>query len=144
MNKRFWSAGALVLALAAALAGVLHGSGVQAQTGNGPQPFADPAFERVWTRTDKLVQQGAVPRSWFWGPTPRTSLREPNQESPGGTRLVQYFDKSRMEINDPNGDPNSTFYVTNGLLTLACAAELPLFPINRLAGLSAFVLAKKP
>lgn len=33
---------------------------------------------------------------------------------------------------------------TNGLLTLACAAELPLFPINRLAGLSAFVLAKKP
>jgi SAM-dependent methyltransferase len=34
--------------------------------------------------------------------------------------------------------------VTNGLLTLACMAELPLFPINRLAGLSAFVLAKKP
>ncbi len=33
---------------------------------------------------------------------------------------------------------------TNGLLTLACAAELPLFPINRIAGLSAFVLAKKP
>ncbi len=34
--------------------------------------------------------------------------------------------------------------VTNGLLTLACAAELPLFKWNRLAGLSAFVLAKKP
>ena len=34
--------------------------------------------------------------------------------------------------------------VTNALLTAACAAELPLFPINRLAGLSAFVLAKKP
>jgi SAM-dependent methyltransferase len=34
--------------------------------------------------------------------------------------------------------------VTNGLLTAACAAELPLFPINRLAGLSAFVLARKP
>jgi hypothetical protein len=34
--------------------------------------------------------------------------------------------------------------VTNGLLTLACMAELPLFPINRLAGLSAFVLARKP
>ena len=25
-----------------------------------------------------------------------------------------------------------------------CAAELPLFPFNRLAGLSAFVLARKP
>ena len=34
--------------------------------------------------------------------------------------------------------------MTNGLLTLACAAELPLFKWNRLAGLSAFVLARKP
>ena len=34
--------------------------------------------------------------------------------------------------------------VTNALLTAICAAELPLFPANRLAGLSAFVLAKKP
>ena len=34
--------------------------------------------------------------------------------------------------------------VTNGLLGAICAAELPLFPINRLAGLSAFVLARKP
>jgi len=34
--------------------------------------------------------------------------------------------------------------LTNGLLAAACAAELPLFPLNRLAGLSAFVLAKKP
>jgi SAM-dependent methyltransferase len=33
---------------------------------------------------------------------------------------------------------------TNGLLTAICAAELPLFPVNRLAGLSAFVLARKP
>ena len=34
--------------------------------------------------------------------------------------------------------------LTNGLLSAACAMELPLFPINRLAGLSAFVLARKP
>ena len=34
--------------------------------------------------------------------------------------------------------------LTNGLLTAICAAELPLFPVNRLAGLSAFVLAQKP
>lgn len=33
---------------------------------------------------------------------------------------------------------------TNGLLTAVCAAELPFFPFNRLAGLSAFVLARKP
>ena len=34
--------------------------------------------------------------------------------------------------------------LTNGLLTAVCAAELPLFWLNRLAGLSAFVLARKP
>jgi hypothetical protein len=33
--------------------------------------------------------------------------------------------------------------VTNGLLGALCAAELPLFPHNRLAGLSAFVLARR-
>jgi SAM-dependent methyltransferase len=33
--------------------------------------------------------------------------------------------------------------IANGLLTAACTAELPWFPINRLAGLSAFVLAQK-
>ncbi len=34
--------------------------------------------------------------------------------------------------------------LTNGILSAICAAELPLFSLNRLAGLSAFVLAKKP
>jgi 2-polyprenyl-3-methyl-5-hydroxy-6-metoxy-1,4-benzoquinol methylase len=34
--------------------------------------------------------------------------------------------------------------LANGLLSLACAVELPVFKYNRLAGLSAFVLAKKP
>jgi hypothetical protein len=28
-------------------------------------------------------------------------------QSPSGRRAVQYFDKSRMEITDPGGDPNS-------------------------------------
>jgi 2-polyprenyl-3-methyl-5-hydroxy-6-metoxy-1,4-benzoquinol methylase len=32
----------------------------------------------------------------------------------------------------------------NGILSAVCAIELPLFPYNRLAGLSAMVLAKKP
>jgi SAM-dependent methyltransferase len=33
---------------------------------------------------------------------------------------------------------------TNTALAALCRAELPLFPLNRLAGLSAFVLARKP
>ncbi|MPZ32278.1 MAG: methyltransferase domain-containing protein [Rhodospirillales bacterium] len=43
--------------------------------------------------------------------------------------------RSSLKKHDP---------LTNGLLSGICAAELPLFPVNRLAGLSAFVLARKP
>ena len=46
------------------------------------------------------------------------------------------------------GEPKSSLArhgaLTNGLLAAVCAAELPLFRLNRLAGLSAFVLARKP
>ncbi|MCA1667003.1 MAG: hypothetical protein LC793_06310, partial [Thermomicrobia bacterium] len=79
--------------------------------------FADPAFARTWARTDGPVSGGAVARTWIWGPEPRTSaLTEPYQDAPGGTRLVQYFDKSRMELTHPQGNPADPFYVTNGLL----------------------------
>src|SRR5437764_2839969 len=82
--------------------------------------FAHPAFKRTWDRTDSLVAQGLVSRTWFWGPEPRAAAQEQYVDAPNATqtRLVQYFDKSRMEINDPNADPNSTFFVTNGLLTI--------------------------
>ncbi|HUZ84851.1 MAG TPA: hypothetical protein VMU66_09155, partial [Gaiellales bacterium] len=79
--------------------------------------FASGAFQRTWTRTDQPVASGAVSRTWMWGPQPDTGpLLEPYGESPGGQRLVQYFDKARMEITHPNGDPSSIWYVTNGLL----------------------------
>ena len=82
-------------------------------------PFAHPAFQRTWERTDKVVASGQVQRSWYWGPTANTpGLNEEYIEGAGGRRLVQYFDKSRMEINNPAGDPNSPFFVTNGLLTV--------------------------
>lgn len=79
--------------------------------------FADPAFQQTWRRTDAPVALGAVARSWVWGPEPRTgAVMEPYADAPGGQRLVQYFDKSRMELTNPRGDPASPFYVTNGLL----------------------------
>jgi hypothetical protein len=82
-----------------------------------PPTFADPAFEAVWQRTDQPIAAGLVARSWMWGPRPFTAATfEPYADSPGGSRLVQYFDKSRMEINDPNGDRSSPWFVTNGLL----------------------------
>ncbi|MGI8588132.1 MAG: PQQ-binding-like beta-propeller repeat protein [Chloroflexia bacterium] len=81
--------------------------------------YADPAFARLWTRTDQLVAAHMVNRSWFWGPAPFSpGITEPYSEGKGGSRLVQYFDKSRMEINNPNADKNSAFYVTNGLLVI--------------------------
>ena len=79
--------------------------------------YADPAFLRVWTRTDSLVAAGQGGRSWYWGPAPGMIVREPFAGLPGGSHLVQYFDKSRMEINDPHADPQARWYVTNGLLT---------------------------
>src|SRR5205809_2298134 len=40
--------------------------------GGGDFPFAHPAFQRVWDRTDSLVASGRVSRTWFWGPGPNT------------------------------------------------------------------------
>ncbi len=84
-----------------------------------PQPFADPSFNRLWNRADSLVADSTVSdRSWYWGPTPGTYGLEPYAQAPGGYRLVQYFDKGRMEINNPSGDRNSPWFVTTGLLVV--------------------------
>ena len=85
--------------------------------GLSAQSFADSAFEAVWQRTDKPIADSRVARSWMWGPQPLTeAVSESYAESPGGIRTVQYFDKARMEINDPNADRGSQWFVTNGLL----------------------------
>ncbi len=83
-------------------------------------PFVDSAFENVWMRNDWPVASGAVARSWTWGPAPLAAGLEPYADAPDGSgkRLVQYFDKSRMEINNPKGNPDDRWFVTNGLLTV--------------------------
>jgi hypothetical protein len=70
--------------------------------------FADPAFQRQWQQGEAVVPN-------FWGPLAlaRDGQREPYAEAPGGQRLVQYFDKARMELTTP-----ATGVVTNGLLTV--------------------------
>ncbi|MEZ4522060.1 MAG: hypothetical protein R3A46_10525 [Thermomicrobiales bacterium] len=86
--------------------------------GQAAEPATTP-FSNTWGRPDRPVSNGLVSRTWMWGPEAFTDgLDEDYQEAPGGERLVQYFDKSRMEITDPNGDPNSDWYVTNGLLVV--------------------------
>lgn len=66
--------------------------------------FASPLFRDQW-----MQGEGIVPN--FWGPPVTEGMMEPYAESPGGMRLVQYFDKGRMELTNP-----ATGIVTNGLL----------------------------
>jgi len=39
-------------------------------------------------------------------------------QAEGGLRQVQYFDKGRMEVNNPRGDRSSNWFVTTGLLII--------------------------
>jgi hypothetical protein len=89
----------LVCALIAGIIGV--GSGVDAAT-----DFAAPVFRFQWESVERNTPN-------FWGPLANASpgMREPYTEAAGGTRLVQYFDKARMELAGQNT-------VTNGLLTV--------------------------
>jgi hypothetical protein len=80
------------------------------------RPFASPRFEQLWIAADGDVQTGRVDRSWTWGPRPWFDYREFYQQSPDGLRLVQYFDKARMELNDPANTNGLLRGVTNGLL----------------------------
>lgn len=75
----------------------------------GSQAFADPAFQQLWAKTDANPSG----HSYVWGPAPFTGgLMEDYKDAPGGKRLVQYFDKARMELNAPGGP------VTAGLLSV--------------------------
>lgn len=78
------------------------------------QNFADDRFDRVWTRTDGERVRGG--RSWYWGPGPWFDYAEFYRESPNGLRTVQYFDKARMEINQPAERGGAWQGATNGLL----------------------------
>ncbi|HEX8230134.1 MAG TPA: hypothetical protein VF826_12600 [Chloroflexia bacterium] len=111
----------LVGVLFASLLAGVHSSGyVPGAAAQGSDfQFGDTAFRATWERTDRLVAGGQVKRSFYWGPGPFEPARmEEYAEGPGGQHMVQYFDKSRMEINNPNADRNNPFFVTNGLLTV--------------------------
>ncbi len=75
--------------------------------------FADSTMKKLWQRGDLAVEQGRTARSWIWGPRLGDGMLEAYN---GGQRLVQYFDKARMEVNDPAANRSSAWYVTNGLL----------------------------
>ena len=114
-SNRVRTKAAWISAVGILMVGLLGSQSAVFAQGNA---FANPAFQNVWHRTDAPVAEGKVARTWVWGPTPGKSFQEAFKEGPNGQHLVQYFDKARMEINNPNGNPADPFYVTNGLLVV--------------------------
>lgn len=101
------------IAVALALALLVSSLGL-ARIAWAEEPATD-TFQATWARSDRPIVDLQV--SWTWGPEASTEgLQEPYQEAEGGQRLVQYFDKARME--EPVGEipADSPWQVTNGLL----------------------------
>ncbi len=73
-------------------------------------------FWEEWQRSDRAVADGVSERDWVWGPIGLVSRSEAYRQAPGGRRSVQYFDKGRMELNAPDGEISTTWFVTFGLL----------------------------
>ncbi len=93
-------------------------SGVSTTAGAARSELAtlDP-FTDTWSRTDAPVASTQVNRTWIWGNTPFTPIiTERYDDAQDGFRQVQYYDKSRMELADPEADEDSIWRVTNGLL----------------------------
>lgn len=86
------------------------------QTVARAEGFANQAFQTTWSRTDAPVASGAAIRPYVWGQAPFAVKTERYENSPDKQRLVQYFDKGRMEITHPEGDASNPWYVSSGLL----------------------------
>ncbi len=70
--------------------------------------FANGTFKDLWSKTD--ANPGG--KTYVWGPSPSSGgLSEEYKEAQGGKRVVQYYDKGRMELG-----ANNT--ITAGLLTV--------------------------
>jgi hypothetical protein len=98
------------------------------------------AFTRVWERYDRPVTEGRSDRSWAWGPGQATDVlyEEFSREQGSSYRAVQYWDKGRMELTDPNVDPNHPWFVTSGLL------PVELMFNRRQTGLNEHVVPRLP
>src|SRR5215471_2137608 len=100
----WWGGGEMRrFALVAGLLALVAATTLSQMAGHAASSFATPQFQQQW-------EQGEAITPNFWGPlvTARDGQQEPYREAQGGQRLVQYFDKGRMELT--NGK------VTNGLL----------------------------
>jgi Melibiase len=83
-----------------------------------PKPVfdsADRAFYTLWQKGDLATVQGIVKRDWLWGQK-LSSRVEPSNASKTGERISEYYDKGKLEINDPSVDRANPFFVSSALL----------------------------
>ena len=106
-----------------------------------------PAFRFLWSGHDVFLEH----KRRYTLPEIEATMRDAGLQVVRGAYyfgsvfpLAAVVRLAERNTADPRSSLKKHGAVTNALLTAICAAELPLFPANRLAGLSAFVLAKKP
>jgi uncharacterized protein YkwD len=62
---------------------------------------ADADVQALWLGSDGPVWTESVDRSWLYGPDTWERMEEPYAEDTGDQRSVYYFDKARIEVNEP-------------------------------------------
>lgn len=77
------------------------------------------SFRKLWSRTDDLVFDGIVSRSWVWGPKAlsydyKDLYRFDSKDKPQ-ERAFRHYDKGRMEI-DPRAPQDSKWYIRGSTL----------------------------
>jgi hypothetical protein len=79
--------------------------------------FAAPSFQALWRRTEQPVVEGRTQRPFLWGPAPFASQSERYDDGGNdGQRLVQYFDKGRLELTQPTNPAAELALLQNGTL----------------------------
>ncbi len=81
------------------------------QGGTTTQQSGPPPYAATYNRYDGPVLSGAARRGFIWGPQVNSNRVEPYADARGGQRQVWYFDKGRLELNNPQ-----TGQITSGLL----------------------------
>jgi len=106
-----------------------------------------PAFDFLWSGHDVFLEH----KRRYRLPAIETVVQEAGLEIVRGSyyfgfvfplaAAVRLADRNTTE---PRSSLKKQGVLSNAVLTAICAAELPLFRLNRLAGLSCCVLARKP
>ncbi|MGE0425095.1 MAG: methyltransferase domain-containing protein [Reyranellaceae bacterium] len=106
-----------------------------------------PAFQFLWSGHDVFLEH----KRRYRLPDIENTMREAGLQVAAGAYyfgfifpLAAIVRLASRDTARPRSGLSRHSAIVNSVLTAICAAELPLFRANRLAGLTAFVLARKP